>query len=287
MAEEQLKLPTGLDGFAWPLEQRRNGFQFPVHRHAELEVNLVTAGTATYLVEDHRYDLTPGTQIWLFPAQNHVLIDQSADYVMWIAVFTPTMLQRICTDDVTRELCHQQPTSRFCKQLPDELAAQVLHLFKEAYGAQQEPARCNAALAHLCLSAWSAHRRADLVPPQRDVHPAVERAARLVRDSEEPITVAQLAAQAGLSASRLTRLFKQQTGVSLTHYRQRQQLERFLELYGRGRRRNMTEAALAAGFGSYAQFHRVFKQCFGYGPAAYRKRLRDEQNTAADAPSSG
>jgi len=149
-------------------------------------------------------------------------------------------------------------------------------LCKQAAHAEDERAYFHAALSHLCLAAWSEHRRADTAPPGADVHPAVERAARLLRDSDEPMNVETIAEHAGLSASRLTRLFKQQTGVSLTHYRQRRQLQRFFELYGQGNRRNITEAALAAGFGSYAQFHRVFRRAMGYGPAEHRRRMQQQ-----------
>lgn len=276
MPRADLGLPPERDGGVW-LYRSAPAAPLQPHRHDELEVNLVTAGRACYLVEDHRYDLSPGTQIWLFPAQDHVLIEGSPDYAMWIGVFKPAMLRRICTDAVSSELRRAQPTGMICKQLPTDLADDVERRFHEVDRAADESALHNAALAHLCLAAWSAHRRAESAPPGRDVHPAVERAARLIRDETEPLNVDELAQRAGLSASRLTRLFKQQTGVSLTQYRQRQQLQRFLDLYGRGRRRNITECALAAGFGSYAQFHRVFKQQLGCSPAVYRRRLQVEQ----------
>ena len=83
----------------------------------------------------------------------------------------------------------------------------------------------------------------------------------------------EVAKTAGLSESHLSRLFREQTGVSMVQFRQRCMVERFLQLYGRGRRMNMTEAALAAGFGSYVQFHRVFSRLMGRGPAEHFRRL--------------
>jgi AraC-like DNA-binding protein len=83
----------------------------------------------------------------------------------------------------------------------------------------------------------------------------------------------ELADEAGLSASRLSRLFKRQTGVSLVRYRQRFQLEKFLRLYDEAGDRNMMHTALEAGFGSYPQFHRVFKEQMGYAPGQHRKAI--------------
>jgi len=36
----------------------------------------------------------------------------------------------------------------------------------------------------------------------------------------------------------------------------------------------ITKAAYEAGFGSYAQFHRIFKKYFGYSPNEYIKKLK-------------
>jgi transcriptional regulator GlxA family with amidase domain len=66
-------------------------------------------------------------------------------------------------------------------------------------------------------------------------------------------------------------LFKQQTGIALVDFRNRQRVEKFLALYRTGQRMTMLEAALEAGFGSYPQFHRVFKRVTGRSPAEHRK----------------
>jgi len=66
-------------------------------------------------------------------------------------------------------------------------------------------------------------------------------------------------------------LFKQQTGVALVDFRNRERVEKFLQIYGTGQRRTMLDAALEAGFGSYAQFHRVFKRVTGRAPGKHRR----------------
>src|ERR1700691_5427784 len=86
--KELLKLTPGHDGAVWSytssgLARRRS------HCHDELELNLVTAGTG-------RYDLTRGTLICLSPKQDHVLLDESRDYSMWIAVISPQLLSQAC-----------------------------------------------------------------------------------------------------------------------------------------------------------------------------------------------
>jgi len=132
----------------------------------------------------------------------------------------------------------------------------------------------NAGLAYAFLTAWRQFSQASKAVVQ-DVHPAVEKAARLIRDEHCQQRLEALATQAGLSPHRLSRLFKQQTGVALVEFRNRQRVEKFLNLYGSGQRITMLNAALEAGFGSYAQFHRVFRRITGRSPGSQRQRQGD------------
>ena len=82
------------------------------------------------------------------------------------------------------------------------------------------------------------------------------------------LTCDALAGQLGVSTARLTRTFRRETGTSVVDHRNELRLARFL---GRvdTRAGNLLEAALGAGFGSYAQFHRVFRARFGQAPREY------------------
>src|SRR5580704_19475243 len=93
--KEVLQLMPGYEGAVWSYTSGGHARRRS-HRHEELELNLVTAGTAKYLVGERRYDLARGTLIWLFPEQDHMLLDESADYTMWIVVIRPALLRRVC-----------------------------------------------------------------------------------------------------------------------------------------------------------------------------------------------
>src|SRR5882724_5800096 len=89
--QEKLNLPAGTQGAIWYYQARQTEV-LPMHRHRETELNIVTAGRASYLLGDRRYELHTDDVVWLFPAQEHQLIDRSPDYEMWIAVFSPPAL---------------------------------------------------------------------------------------------------------------------------------------------------------------------------------------------------
>ncbi|HEV3312488.1 MAG TPA: helix-turn-helix transcriptional regulator [Chloroflexota bacterium] len=267
--KEELPIASGLDGWAYRaghFDKRR----IP-HRHEELEMNLVLHGGGSYLIGDRRCDLAANSQIWIFPEQNHVLVDKSRDFEMWVAYFRQDLVTRVCVTAET-EVLHRRTTERvLSRHLTSQQTARISMLLTEIEGATDDCPRHNSGLAYGLLLSWHEYSQADSVVTGHDVHAAVERAAFLIRDQPALRGIEQLAHQAGLSPSRLSRVFHRQTGVSLIDYWNRQRLERFLRLYGEGRRLSVMQAALEAGFGSYPQFYRVFRSHLGCGPAEYRR----------------
>ncbi len=252
------------------------------HRHEELEMNLVLRGSGTYLIGGQRRDLRADSQIWLFPEQNHVLVDRSRDFEMWVVYFRHTLVERVCVSDEAAVLRQREPGQVFCRHLEVEPAERISRLLEDVDSSGYDAPRYNAGLAYSILLAWHEFSRAPLVIGGHDVHPAVERAAFLIRDQAELRGIIELAHHAGLSASRLSHVFHRQMGVSLVSYWNRQRLERFFRLYGEGRRMSVTQAALDAGFGSYPQFYRVFRKHVGCGPAEYRRAGADLNRIAEE-----
>lgn len=82
------------------------------------------------------------------------------------------------------------------------------------------------------------------------------------------LTARDLGKRFGMSPAKLSATFKTEMGVSLVEYKHRLRLERFLALVAPGGG-NLMQAALDAGFGSYAQFHRVFRELLGTTPREY------------------
>src|SRR5262249_32397941 len=138
-----------------------------------------------------------------------------------------------------------------------------------------------AALHYALVESWRAYQFSGDLIPSTQVHPAVARAARIVTDADTPLALGEIAQQSGLSPARLSRLFQQQVGVTLTAFRQQKCLERFLRIYGAGTRHSLIEAALMAGFGSYPQFHRVFCRLMKRSPLVYKREMAGPRITTA------
>jgi AraC-like DNA-binding protein len=98
-------------------------------------------------------------------------------------------------------------------------------------------------------------------------HPAVTAAVHMLTD-DPSLRGGDIAKKIGVSLSRFARVFKADMGISLVDFRNQLRLERFLSLVDAGGS-NLLEAAYAAGFGSYSQFHRVFRALRGKSPREY------------------
>lgn len=104
------------------------------------------------------------------------------------------------------------------------------------------------------------------LPRRAGQHPLVERVLCAL-SQDVPVTGEQLAREFGVSPGHLARTFKREMGVSLVDYRNRLRIDRFFDTVQRnGGAINLLDAALAAGFGSYAQFHRVYRKVAGGTP---------------------
>jgi AraC-like DNA-binding protein len=100
---------------------------------------------------------------------------------------------------------------------------------------------------------------------ERKQHPLVRRAAYLLA-SEPAMSFEALAQRLRVSKGYLTRTFKRCAGTSIVSYRNELRLAQFLNQIGS---KPVLAAALGAGFGSYPQFHRVFRARFGKTPREY------------------
>ncbi len=259
-----LKIAPERDGFVGAYRAKPS---IDFHSHDELEYNLVSRGTCSYLVGERRYDLRRGSLLWLFPEQEHVFINPSPDCEIWVVVLRQEALRRTVRTGLDPHLCERNPPWMLARPLPPAAFTAHDRLLTYQYAHRDNVAQSNAGLPYAVLDAWAAFQAADEDDVSKVIDPAVDLAARLLSRADAPEDLDELAKRVGWSPSRLSRRFNQQLGVSIADYRNRIRLERFLALYGPAT--TVLDAALEAGFGSYPQFHRVFRQFLGVAPRTY------------------
>jgi len=285
-----LKLGPRYDGMIYLAESTRNPPVLRPHHHVELELNLVVRGLISYVVDDRRITFGRGMLLWLFPAQEHQLVDRSPDAQFFVAVFKPALIARSCRSGAYAGLRRENVDAEGVLQTrlaPEsfELVRKTMESMMEGapdpdllnreagFGVESDyryehcdPDGLNAGLHHLLLLCWRCQRAGRPIDSAVALHPAVRRALDLLGNGDERLNLGRLARLCGASETHLSRMFARQIGVPLTRYRNSVRLGRFFDLYRGSEQKTITEAMFAAGFGSYAQFHRVFTQFHGRGP---------------------
>lgn len=290
---EDLKLGPEYDGFLFLAESVRNPPVLRPHQHVELELNLVVRGRITYVVDGRRVSFDQGCLLWMFPEQEHQLVDRTPDAAYYVAVFKPAMIADACRGPRYRGL--RQARRRQTHVLHTDLEANTFDLLRAmmetlvtdgldpdvlnreaGFGVNSEfrfthndPSWLNAGLRHLLLHCWRLQMAKATAPREVALHPAVARALARLAEPDEGEDLAQLARRCGVTGSHLSRLFREQVGVTLSRYRSSVRLGRFWEVLARQDEANVLDAALEAGFGSYAQFFRVFREAYGHGPREF------------------
>lgn len=287
-----LKLDRQYDGLLFLAESLRNVPKLDSHRHIELELNLVVRGWITYVVAGRRFTFPSRTLLWLFPEQEHQLVARSDDAQYYVAVFKPSLIARSCRTAAYEGLKHRNPdhdgvlnthlapdTFDLIHKTMDSLMEGALDadlLNREAgYGwlsnfsfEHGDPDGLNAGLRHLLLLCWRCQKTGKGRGHAMALHRAVRRALELMGDGGAEMNLGQLARACGTSSAYLSRTFRRQIGVPLSHYRNSLRLSRFWEEFRGTEQKTVAEAVYAAGFGSYAQFYKVFTQAYGQGPRA-------------------
>ncbi|MEX0325284.1 MAG: helix-turn-helix domain-containing protein [Puniceicoccaceae bacterium] len=290
-----LKLGPEYEGFLFLAESRHNPPVLKSHRHVELELNLVTQGSVTYVISGHRYTFPRGSMLWIFPAQEHQLVDRTPDAKYYVTVFKPGLIERSCKGEMYAPLKQESIEGEgvMSKVLQVEMYDLVLRtmdvlmegslepevLNREAgFGYESEfryehgdPDALNAGLRHLLVHCWKIFQSDGSGSSAIKLHPSVAKALSLISDEGLFLSLSEIADRCGISETYLSRLFKDQVGVPLNHYRNSARLRTFMETYRQPPRKTILECVYAAGFGSYAQFYKVFMKTFGCGPREYLK----------------
>lgn len=287
---EDLKLGSRYDGLIYLVESARNPPTIGSHRHPELELNLVVRGSISYVLGERRFTFGKRTLLWLFPSQEHQLVGRTSDAESYVAAFKPALIRRSCrgphyaglkrdAPEVDGVLHTVLPLEAFdlvrrtmdglMEAAPDpdvlnrEAGFGVSPGFRYGHG---DPDGLNAGLHHLLLLCWRLQRAGPARDEPVELHAAVVRALELLSTASERLSLRSLARSCGSSEAHLSRMFRRQIGLPISGYRNSVRLRRFIELYRKPQTRTITEAVYAAGFGSYAQFHRVFTRAYGSGP---------------------
>lgn len=280
MFQEHYLLPSTRDGAIWPFAR---DYPKPRHFHAQLEILVMVRGSAQVRVGRSLYTVHASQLVWQLPGVEHAVYDVSSDCEMRVLHVEPDLCAQ-----VGRELgLHggkNQPVypgsgsfsgwahelgALVCGRPVVEIARHDLDALMElchatcadgSVAADDVPSRLRLALS----TAWLATRREH---DSRRALSLVELGSCLLFD-EPDLERSALCHALDVSEGHLSRCFQRELGLSFSEQRARVRIARFVTHVARDQW-NYLDAALASGFGSYSQLHRVFTRVVQASPRSY------------------
>ena len=256
---EFIRLP-GLPG----VELRRSSYRdsvFRSHTHPEWSVGLIESGSTTFALQGRSYRAAAGHMVVIPPGRTHACNPSDGDSISYLMFY------------LSREwLASGEPEAGF-----PTFAGPVIndHQLFERWSAvyrqfTSHPDRPERALLEAALD--------DLVTrhaePGGTIVSARERtgvanAKRLMNERlDQRVTLDELAAEAAMSRSHLSRAFTAAEGLPPHAYHNQLRVERAKELLVAGA--PLARAATAAGFADQSHFSRVFREYTGATPSQYQ-----------------
>jgi AraC family carnitine catabolism transcriptional activator len=151
-----------------------------------------------------------------------------------------------------------------------------LHLIAERHGGQFAYEVAEQILHHPLRSA-SAPQRHTLGAATDKIPADLRAAVKLIEDHiEEPLSVPEIAARAGISQRQLERLFKRNIGCSAVQFSQLLRLQ-YARVLLASTRLSIRDVSAATGFNSMSYFSQAFARCFGKKPSECRHAWPDRE----------
>ena len=249
---------------------------YPRHFHDGYELYLLLDGDVNFYIDQHCYLPAPGSLFFIRPGAYHrVLCNQNISHYLRITInFRPEFVKAISSKSTDLSLCFQDS---YTKEGPLQLTPFEVSRFYELSRQLDQALRHRCFGDDLLLRAYSTELLLFSIRLNRDApsdsprHPLVSQMMEYIHAHiPGECTVTEMAQDLFHNRSYLSKLFREETGVSLQDYilSCRLTIARHALLSGL----SSSEACQKAGFHNYHHFIRIFTRKTGVSPSSYRKQ---------------
>ncbi|MBB6674936.1 AraC family transcriptional regulator [Cohnella nanjingensis] len=261
-------------------------FEVIEHRHDFLEICCVAEGAGTHHIGDRALPVSQGDIFWIPVGVSHVFRPASPAKARSLIVYNC-----VVSVDTVQRLLASLPGGSVCLPLLDHTAPQryrdrdgeaqrlfrKLHYEYASRGAAREAA-LHAGLLELLLLLYRAGTEPEKTHAAPPAPAGLEAVLRLLQGQpERHLPLAEAAAMCGVGERQFHRLFKRQTGMTLTEYAQDTRVGeacRLLHMTDRA----VADIAAAVGYQDLPFFNALFKKKTGVAPRDYRRRAGAEDD---------
>lgn len=233
-------------------------------------VHTIVEGTGTYRCRNRLYQLEAGDSFFIFPGELHTYqADQTNPWrYRWIAFRGTKPFLRLHAAGITPE----EPVVRGGGEVPLQAARAIARRFRSGDWTSDWEAE---GWLELAFAAWARTNRPNGSPTPGRQGIAVREANRAARWLEaqlaQPITIAIMARELGYHRTHLTKLFRQEMGMSPIRYLQQIRMNRAKLLLREAL--TIEEVARSVGYTDPLYFSKSFKKWVGCSPSEYRLKI--------------
>ncbi|WP_127490718.1 helix-turn-helix transcriptional regulator [Paenibacillus glycanilyticus] len=245
------------------------------HWHDFFEMGCIVSGTGRHIVNGQTYRLQPGMVFLLTTADFHELIpDEGQTIELFDFIFNDSLLRPVIYEAIFGH------AGLFIHTFDNEHAQKMESEFSLLWNESQHWQFGSEIIVQGSFERIIVDlvRQMDLIKRSEQnnskevMHPSIRKALLYIQHHfREPVSLANAAGYAGLSANYLSECFRKQVGISFQEYLNERRLQ-FASALVRSSDLPITEVCFAAGFNSIPHFDRTFKRKFGCSPREYRKQ---------------
>lgn len=264
-----------------PLTLQSELVHWLTHSHKEYELNLYINVKATIFINETGYSINDNDILFIPPNVEHsiylsehtknasyerIVINFNNNFINWMSQVLPIW-------DYINAICNQ-PYYKISLKLDDFV--HVSELFNKILENYQLKKAAEMVINFYYLIKFLANNKNHLNPNSK----VYEITRYLDENYKEDISLKKLSELFYLNPSYISRMFREQTGLTVVQYLQ---FRRILAAHNAITHRgvDITTACYESGFGSIQHFYRVYKKLIGHSPKDARK-LKEEKDDSSE-----
>lgn len=239
----------------------------PLHWHSYFEIEIILTGKGKYILNDVEYDIQKHNVFLLTSTDFHYLkIDGEARLIN--ISFDETMTDE---RDMAKLMFNNISKAYAFEKEGYERIVKSAELLKNEYDINGD---CQETLLQYVIrSLLRRNEKLSETEVKNEHLGGIKEAIIFLQlHFREPISLEQLAAQAGYNPTYFSKLFKMATGKSYKDVLTKYRLGYARTLLANGF--SVADACFSSGFGSLSRFFELFKKAYGISPQDYKKSIR-------------
>jgi len=239
--------------------------------HNELEFHYIKRGSGSYFIKNRKYPFAKNRLVVIKPMEMHALIPEFPTYIEKGSLyFLPSFVSGRKLEFITKRCPH-------IIQLTEKEGTLIEVILKNLAGEIKDRKTFwdEAVHSEIALFLSMVKRGALRKHPAVEKNPLTEKIIDYLENNfARDIPVSEIAKAFSLSVSRISHIFKKETGLSLKNYMLQRRIVEAKKLLAEDCDMKVSKISARLGFCNFSLFNRSFKKITGMTPTSYRRTSR-------------